>query len=401
MSMAGLEGNEFYFQDDDGKRLAVFSLEEVSEENKGLPLDIMMATEGHSRREVLLQVLLSGLRSLGDKGEQALGESLVLLSMTRYLNSIRGAGDFLLLGECESSSFARALAKVMECFSLDSRLYCLGEGKGRESGRSSLISLPQELSTLNLPVGRFCGVILSDGTSGLPKDVLSKAFFATNAGGIVCCLSANNRELHESFLACCPEAEIYRLGGDITLYWQTVSEDFAAVRYKAAYPGLAMCPENAKTQPSRKKTVLFMPYAFSQWEKMKPLYEQLMSEKDSCTALVMPVPYGEKDEKGTVVKVHYEGDFFSQECDVLDYRGVDIAALHPDVIVLDHAYDRSDARFEVDDFHFAERLCHVADKIVCLSEVDGIIECLRGGGHSRRILRMEAYCPLWRSNLAG
>lgn len=130
----------------------------------------------------------------------------------------------------------------------------------------------------------------------------------------------------------------------------------------------------------KKQNIIFMPYAYSQWEKMKSVYEQLMNEKDKCNAFILPLPYGEKDDQGNVVKWHYDGEKFIQEGTVLDFRTVDFPALQPDVLVLSHAYDSHEKKYTVEDVCYAANLCRVAKKMICLSAVNNIDDCLRGGG---------------------
>ena len=377
--MAGLQENEFYFLDCKGNRVSMFSLEEFPEDSKELPLDILMVSEGQSRREVFQNRLVSNLRSLGESGDYIMGQALVLLLLAKYLKNAENYGDILLLGEDVSSVFAKSLSKIMESFSMDSRLYCIKEGTNETVViGSSLVSLPQSIDNICLPNSTFSVVIVSDNRGSLPLETLKKAMAAVGAGGIIFCLSSQVG-LRDYFLKNCSRAEYYLITEELTICCQMVSGEYVRERYKSAYPGLALNRFVPFANAVKKKNVLFMPCGMSQWEKMKPLYMQLMSEKDKCTALIMPIPYGEKDEKGDIIEWHYEGNNFSPYYEVLDFKAMNLAALSPDVIVADSPHDSYDVSSTVDEKYYTERMCHEAGRIICLSEVDDINECLRGG----------------------
>ena len=83
--------------------------------------------------------------------------------------------------------------------------------------------------------------------------------------------------------------------------------------------------------------VLFLPYKASMWDSLESVWKK-MDEDPDVSAIVIPIPYYDKNPDGSVREMHYEIDDFPSSVPVLDYRYYDIEARHPEAIYIHNPY---------------------------------------------------------------
>ena len=111
------------------------------------------------------------------------------------------------------------------------------------------------------------------------------------------------------------------------------------------------------------REVVFLPYKASMWDSLESVWKR-MDEDPSVTAIVVPIPYFDKNPDGSVREMHYEIDDFPKDVPVTDYRSYDIEARHPDTVYIHNPYDdRNYVTSVLPDF-YSSRLKDLTDELI-------------------------------------
>jgi len=104
-----------------------------------------------------------------------------------------------------------------------------------------------------------------------------------------------------------------------------------------------------------KKIVMFLPYKASMWDSLESVW-QAAKEQDDVEAIVMPIPYADRNPDGTCAEVHYELHEYPDYVPVVDCRTIDLPSLHPDVIFIHNPYDNCNSVTSVDSAYYSDQL---------------------------------------------
>lgn len=107
--------------------------------------------------------------------------------------------------------------------------------------------------------------------------------------------------------------------------------------------------------------ILFLPYKRSMWDSMESVWKAA-KEDASCEALVMPIPYFDKNADGSLGEMYYEGGTF--EMPILNYETYDIATNRPDVIVVHNPYDQCNRVTTIHPNFYMKNIKQWTDKLV-------------------------------------
>ena len=113
-----------------------------------------------------------------------------------------------------------------------------------------------------------------------------------------------------------------------------------------------------------KKDIVFLPYKASMWDSLESIWKAAFEDKEHCNTYVIPIPYAERNPDQTVAAWHCEVDQYPEYVPVLDYRKVDLAEMHPDIIFIHNPYDNCNALTSVDAEYYSDRLKEYTDKLV-------------------------------------
>ena len=112
-----------------------------------------------------------------------------------------------------------------------------------------------------------------------------------------------------------------------------------------------------------RKIVFFLPYKASMWDSMETVWRA--AEKDTDTdAFVMPIPYYDKDENGNLGDIHWEGKLFPSDVPIVDYKRINLQAIHPDMIFIHNPYDDGNVITSVDSEYYCGNLYSWTDMLV-------------------------------------
>lgn len=122
------------------------------------------------------------------------------------------------------------------------------------------------------------------------------------------------------------------------------------------------------------RTVVFLPYKASMWDSLESVWKK-MNADPSVTALVIPIPYYDKNPDGTFKEVHFEIDGFPKDVPVTDFRDFDLESQHPDAIYIHNPYDDRNYVTSVHPDFYSSKLKNYTDELVyipyfVLGEID-------------------------------
>ena len=170
------------------------------------------------------------------------------------------------------------------------------------------------------------------------------------------------------------EAE-YRKGiGGKLFYQYAIKEEDLKKRVNTS-----SAPERQDRSGIRKPRIFFLPSLHSRWDAMRGIFIEA-SKDNTVDCFVLPVPYFYKDGLGNCSPAQWDYSLFENELGadspfLLDFRGLDLKELSPDVIFMDEPYDEYNLSFMVDPTFFSKNLKQCTKQLIYLpwfvsSEID-------------------------------
>lgn len=109
--------------------------------------------------------------------------------------------------------------------------------------------------------------------------------------------------------------------------------------------------------------VVFLPYKAAMWDSLESIY--LAAKADPyCDAYVVPIPYYDRMNDGTLGQMHYEGDQYPAYIPITDWEAYDIEARHPDIIFIHNPYDGGNHVTTIHAGYYSKRLKNFTDLLV-------------------------------------
>lgn len=115
--------------------------------------------------------------------------------------------------------------------------------------------------------------------------------------------------------------------------------------------------------PDSPAEIVFMPYKASMWDALDSVYRAAIQE-ENCHVIVMPIPYYNANRKDQRVDLYYEGNLFSEDISITDYRAYDLEKEHPDVIFIHNPYDNYNYVTQVPREYFSSELMKHTDHLI-------------------------------------
>ena len=112
-----------------------------------------------------------------------------------------------------------------------------------------------------------------------------------------------------------------------------------------------------------KRLFMFLPYKASMWDSLESVWKAAW-EQDDIEAIVMPIPYADRNSDGSCAEWHYEIDDYPDDVPVVDCRTIDLPSLHPDVIFIHNPYDDCNSVTSVDSAYYSNQLKKCCDILV-------------------------------------
>ena len=112
-----------------------------------------------------------------------------------------------------------------------------------------------------------------------------------------------------------------------------------------------------------KKQIVFLPHRLKHFESLRPFISAL-GESGNFDCKIIPIPYYDRLGDGSLSEMHYEGEDFSKEYDIIDYRSFNFAEELPDAIVINSPYDEFNQVFTVDPFFYSKEMRKYTNKLI-------------------------------------
>ena len=112
-----------------------------------------------------------------------------------------------------------------------------------------------------------------------------------------------------------------------------------------------------------RKEVIFLPYKVAMWDSLESVWKAA-NEDLECDTYVIPIPYFEKNQDGSLGKMVYEGNGYPEYVPVVDFRKYDIEKRRPDEIYIHNPYDNNNGVTSIHPDYYSERLYELTDKLV-------------------------------------
>ena len=116
-------------------------------------------------------------------------------------------------------------------------------------------------------------------------------------------------------------------------------------------------------QKDFKKQVIFLPHSAKHFESLRPLVDALLEEEE-LECKIIPIPYYDKCGDGRLKEIHYEGEDFPKEYEIVDYNCYDFSVELPDCIVINSPYDEFNSVWTVDSAFYSSELKKYTNKLV-------------------------------------
>jgi CDP-glycerol glycerophosphotransferase (TagB/SpsB family) len=109
--------------------------------------------------------------------------------------------------------------------------------------------------------------------------------------------------------------------------------------------------------------MVFFPYKASMWDSFESIYLAAKEDPD-CNAIVVPIPYYDRNPDGSFGKMHYEGDLYPDYIEVTDWREYDAELRRPEAVFVHNPYDGNNFVTSVHPDYYCERLRNFTDCLV-------------------------------------
>lgn len=126
---------------------------------------------------------------------------------------------------------------------------------------------------------------------------------------------------------------------------------------------IGTCRDDLENNVSTQKEVVFLPYKASMWDALEFAWRKA-AKAPGCTALVVPIPYYDRNADTTLGERHYEIDKFPADVPVISCEEYDFAGRHPDAIYIHNPYDEYNRVTCVDPRFFSRNLKQYTDELV-------------------------------------
>ena len=111
------------------------------------------------------------------------------------------------------------------------------------------------------------------------------------------------------------------------------------------------------------REVVFLPYKASMWDSLESEWRKAC-EDPNTHAVVIPIPYFEKNPDGTAKEFVYEGDQYPEDVPVVRYDAYDLEAEHPDAIYIHNPYDNNNIVTTVHPDYYTDKLRTYTDDLI-------------------------------------
>lgn len=153
---------------------------------------------------------------------------------------------------------------------------------------------------------------------------------------------------------------VYQIYKEITV---AQSKEDAVRVYKKLHEWQIRIAECIEKEIQIRREAVFLPYKASMWDSLESIWKAADEDPD-CDAYVIPIPYYDRRQDGSIGKMHYEGNLYPAYVSVTDYKDYDFEARRPDLIFIHNPYDENNYVTSVHPFFYAKNLKQFTERLV-------------------------------------
>ena len=112
-----------------------------------------------------------------------------------------------------------------------------------------------------------------------------------------------------------------------------------------------------------KKVVVFLPYKASMWDSLESVWRAADADP-GCEAIVVPIPYFERNPDQSLGQRHYEGDRLPPYVPIVDNETFDLAQEMPDIVYTYYPYDDGNMATSIDPRYYSFELRKYASVVM-------------------------------------
>ena len=118
--------------------------------------------------------------------------------------------------------------------------------------------------------------------------------------------------------------------------------------------------------------VVFLPCKASLWKSMEDIWKATRQHAD-CHAVVMPIPYFDKNPDGSLGEEHLERSLMPDDVETVPFEEYHLQEAKPDVIFFSNPYDRDHKTMSVDPAFYSDQLKQYTDCLICVPDEEQAI----------------------------
>lgn len=133
--------------------------------------------------------------------------------------------------------------------------------------------------------------------------------------------------------------------------------------YKNLKKQLLRIENSVKNDIPVRKEVVFFPYKASMWDSLESVY--LAAKEDpECDAYCVPIPYYDRNPDRSLGQMHYEGNEYPKNIEVIDWQSYNFEERKPDAIFIHNPYDDWNTVTCVHPRYFSDNLKKYTENLV-------------------------------------
>lgn len=154
--------------------------------------------------------------------------------------------------------------------------------------------------------------------------------------------------------------------------------------YKSLHRQQIQIENSVRSDISLRREIVFFPYKASMWDSLESIW-QAADEDPECDAYVVPIPYYDKNQDGSLGAYHYEGNSLPVNVPIMHYDSYSFEERRPDAIFIHTPYDYANYVTSIDPRFYSSELKKYTE---CLVYVPYYVTA---GGMSEG----QAWCPAY------
>lgn len=133
--------------------------------------------------------------------------------------------------------------------------------------------------------------------------------------------------------------------------------------YKLLRKQLLRVENSVKNDIPIRKEIAFFPYKASMWDSLESIYFAA-KEDPNCEAYCVPIPYFDLNGDHSFGIMHYEGNEYPPNIEIIDWQAYQLEERKPDIIFIHNPYDEWNHVTSVHPRYYARNLKQYTDLLV-------------------------------------